>query len=112
MERCSRSPQRSRCWSESLCGLAPARQIVGKLAADLQTALHGHTAVAGANRMRAFFVIAETALAVVLLSGAGLLLRSFAQLQRTESGLAQPEQVLTARVSLPAERYANAAFSH
>ena len=91
------------------CGLAPGRQVVGKLALDLQTALHGHTQVAGANRMRAFFVVAEMALAVVLLSGAGLLLRSFAQLQRTESGLAQPEQVLTARVSLPAERYANPA---
>ena len=92
-----------------VCGLAPARQVVGKLASDLQTALHGHTAVSGANRMRAFFVIAETALAVVLLTGAGLLLRSFAELQRTQSGLDRPDQVLVGRVSLPAERYPNAA---
>ena len=90
------------------CGLAPARHAVGRSAADLQTALHGHTAVAGANRLRGFFVVAEMALAVVLLCGAGLLLRSFAQLQRTDSGLLRPEQVLTARVSLPNERYPTA----
>jgi putative ABC transport system permease protein len=87
------------------CGLAPARQAVGRTADDLQTSLHGHTAVAGANRLRAFLVIAEMALAVILLSGAGLLLRSFAELQRVESGLTKPEQVLTARVALPGERY-------
>jgi putative ABC transport system permease protein len=87
------------------CGLAPARQAVGNSATDLQTQLRGHAAVAGANRARSMFVIAEMAVAVVLLCGAGLLLRSFAQLQRTESGLAKPEQVLTARVSLPAGRY-------
>ena len=88
------------------CGLAPARQAVGHSATDLQTALHGHTAVGGANRLRGIFVVAEMALAVVLLTGAGLLLRSFAELQRTDSGLRQPEQVLTARVALPNERYA------
>jgi putative ABC transport system permease protein len=88
-----------------LCGLAPARQAVGRTASDLQAALHGHTAVAGANRLRAMLVVAEVAVAAVLLIAAGLLLRSFAQLQRTESGLAKPEQVLTARVSLPAQRY-------
>ena len=87
------------------CGLAPARQAIGRTADDLQTALHGHTAVAGANRLRGILVVAEMAIAVVLLSGAGLLLRSFAQLQRTDSGLTKPEQVLTARVTLPAERY-------
>jgi putative ABC transport system permease protein len=87
------------------CGLAPARQAIGRTVDDLQTALHGHTAVAGANRLRGILVVAEMAVAVVLLSGAGLLLRSFAQLQRTDSGLAKPEQVLTARVTLPAEHY-------
>jgi putative ABC transport system permease protein len=87
------------------CGLAPAHQVVGHSAADLQTALHGHTAVSGANRLRSFLVIGEIALAVVLLAAAGLLLRSFAQLQQTNSGLVAPEQVLTARIALPAERY-------
>lgn len=87
------------------CGLAPARQVVGHSASDLQTALHGHTAVSGANRLRSLLVVGEIAVAVVLLAGAGLLLRSFVRLQQTSSGLATPEQVLTARVALPAERY-------
>lgn len=87
------------------CGLAPARQAVGRSAADLQTQLHGHAAVAGANRLQSIFVMVEVAIAVVLLCGAGLLLRSFAHLQQTESGLTRPEQVLTARVTLPVERY-------
>ena len=87
------------------CGLSPARQAIGRSAVDLQTQLHGHAAVAGADRIRSLFVMAEVAIAVVLLCGAGLLLRSFAQLQRTESGLTKPEQVLTARVTLPVERY-------
>lgn len=90
------------------CGLAPARQAVGHLAADLQTQLHGHASVAGANRVRQLLVIAQMAIAVVLLCGAGLLLRSFARLQETESGLAKPEQVLSARVSLPPDRYPDA----
>src|SRR3954469_10491144 len=46
------------------CGLAPARQAIGRTADDLQTALHGHTAVAGANRLRGILVVAEMALAV------------------------------------------------
>lgn len=87
------------------CGLAPARQAVGRSASELQMQLHGHAAVAGANRIRSIFVMAEVAIAVVLLCGAGLLLRSLAQLQRTDSGLTTPGQVLTARVALPAERY-------
>jgi putative ABC transport system permease protein len=90
------------------CGLAPARQMLGRSAADMQTALHGQTARAGANRLRGLLVVAEVALAVVLLSGAGLLLRSFAALQQTDSGLRAPEQVLTARVALPNDRYARA----
>ncbi len=94
------------------CGLIPARQSLGQAATDLQTALHGQTAVAGANRLRSLLVIAEMALAVVLLCGAGLLLRSFAQLQQTDSGLLRPEQVLTAQVSLPAERYPDVARVH
>lgn len=87
------------------CGLAPARQVIGSSSDDLQTALHGHSALAGTDRIRSFFVVGQLALAVVLLASAGLLLRSFAKLQRADSGLRQPEQVLTARVSLPAERY-------
>ena len=49
--------------------------------------------------------LAETALAVMLLVGAGLLLRSFASLQRVDPGF-QPEHVLTFDLSLPSAQYA------
>ena len=51
--------------------------------------------------------IAETALALVLLIGAGLLIKSFARLQQVDPGFS-PENVLTAQIALPASRYPDA----
>jgi predicted permease len=61
---------------------------------------------AGERRRRwdAALVAVQVALAMVLLTGAGLLGRSFARLQEVELGFT-PERVLTARLSLPARRY-------
>ena len=56
---------------------------------------------------RATLVVAETALALMLLVGAGLLIRSFAKLQDVDPGFSA-ENVLTAQISLPASRYADA----
>jgi putative ABC transport system permease protein len=53
-------------------------------------------------------VIAEVALSLVLLTGAGLLIRSFVRLQNIDPGF-RPEGVLTARVSLGAARYPSGA---
>jgi putative ABC transport system permease protein len=60
---------------------------------------------AGARqRVRSALVIAEVALSVALLIGAGLLLRSFAKLQDVKLGF-EPANLLTFRISLPRNRY-------
>ena len=56
------------------------------------------------NRTRSLLVVTEFALAVVLLVGAGLLIRSFAALVRVDPGF-RAENVVTATVSLPGGKY-------
>ena len=56
---------------------------------------------------RAALVVAEVAITLVLLVGAGLLIKSFANLQRVDPGF-ESENVLTAQMALPAARYPHA----
>ena len=56
------------------------------------------------QRLRRLLVITETALAVILVTGAGLMIRSVDALQRVELGF-DPANVLTMRVALPAATY-------
>jgi len=56
-------------------------------------------------RLRGFLVIAEVALATILLSGAGLLINSFVRLYAADRGFS-PKHVLTFRIELPREKYA------
>jgi putative ABC transport system permease protein len=56
------------------------------------------------SRARAVLVVAEIAVSVVLLLGAGLLMRSFLNIHAVDSGY-QPRGVLTLRLTLPRERY-------
>ena len=58
------------------------------------------TASAGARRASAVLVVVETALAIVLLTGAGLVLRSFARLLAVDPGF-QTEGVLTLDIGCP-----------
>ena len=55
-------------------------------------------------RLRRLLVVTELSLAIVLLIGAGLLIRSFAHLASVPPGVA-PENIVTMRVELPATRY-------
>lgn len=85
-----------------LFGLAPALQISR---VDLnETLKQGATRSAGggkAGRMRAALVVVEVALSVVLLTGAGLLIRSFVALHNVALGF-RPEHVLLMESSVPA----------
>jgi predicted permease len=87
------------------CGLAPALHATR---ADLHLALKEAGRGSGADRrgerVRRTLIVAEVALSVVLLIGAGLLARSFARLRSVNPGF-DPSFVLTGRVSLPASKY-------
>ena len=84
-------------------GLAPAlRASSVDLLTSLKDAARG-TAGAG-RRTRSALVVAEVALALVLLVGAGLTIRSFAALTAIDLGF-DPSHVVTMRVSLPNARY-------
>ena len=91
-----------------LFGLAPALQISR---VDLNEALkQGATRAVGAGkagRMRAALVVVEVALSVVLLAGAGLLIRSFVALHNVALGF-RPEHVLVMESSVPASNLASA----
>lgn len=56
------------------------------------------------SRVRAALVVAEIALSVVLLLGAGLLMRTFVNIHAVDAGF-EPRGVLTMRLTLPRERY-------
>jgi len=82
-------------------GLASARP---ELTEALKEGGRSSTQGAGRNRLRNALVIAEVALALVLLSGAGLLMKSFVRLQNVNPGF-NPRNALTFEVSLPKIQY-------
>ena len=84
-------------------GLLPALQASGvNVVETLKEASRGSTGTG--QRLRGGLLIAEVSLSLVLLIGAGLLLTSFARLQRVEPGF-QPEGIFTAQLILPQQRY-------
>jgi putative ABC transport system permease protein len=88
-----------------LCGLLPLLQIRRvDLAAALKAGGVKATDSLVRQRLRSSLVVAEVALAVVLLLGAGLMIKSFANLRQIEPGF-KPDRLLTFRISLPENRY-------
>jgi putative ABC transport system permease protein len=79
--------------------------------ADIQLALksggHGSSESPGARRSRDLLVVAEVALTLVLLSTAGLVLKSFANARNLGLGF-DPQLLLSARVDLPEPTYSDA----
>jgi putative ABC transport system permease protein len=87
-----------------LLGTAP---VFGSLRGDLQQLIargRGSSARASAAHFRSTLVIAEVALALVLLIGATLLVRTVMNLQRRDLGFA-PQRILTFSLALSSDRY-------
>ncbi|HEU6451673.1 MAG TPA: ABC transporter permease [Gemmatimonadaceae bacterium] len=88
-----------------LVGLVPAwRSVSPHLTDSLRERAHGAGGGALRQRLRAVLVTAEIALALVLVAGAGLLIRSFQELQRLELGF-DPERMVTFDITPPSPRY-------
>jgi putative ABC transport system permease protein len=87
-----------------LFGLLPAvRSARGGAAAALREGARTSSSRRG-SRMRRSLVVGEVALAVVMLSGAGLLVRSLRSLQQIDIGF-DADRILTARLNLPPLNY-------
>ena len=91
-----------------LFGLIPALAASRGVHLALKDAGRGSSGGIARNRLRTALVTGQLALAVVLLVGAGLLVRSLIQLQRIELGYSL-DSVLTFEIGLPSQRYATPA---
>jgi len=86
-------------------GLVPALRLAGVSSAGiLSRSERGGTGAAARDLSRSSLLVAEVALSLMLLFGAGLLLRSFSQLTKIDLGF-EKERVLTFRLSLPEAVY-------
>jgi len=85
-----------------LFGLVPSLKYASPRVA---TALHGSARAYGASRerhrVRNALVVAQIALALVLLVASGLMMRSFQSLHDVDPGLSAPENIQTLRISIP-----------
>ena len=93
--------------SALLFALAPAWQIARMDANEvLKAAGRSGNSGRGRQRLRAALVVSETALALLLLVGAGLFLRSLSRIQDVRPGF-EPQGIMTGSLSLPRTRYAD-----
>ena len=88
-----------------LFGLVPAlRASRSDVLVALQSASRGSTSGAGAHRLRNVLVAAEIGVSLILLVGAGLLIKSFVRLSTNDLGF-RVDHAVTARISIPAAKY-------
>ena len=86
-------------------GLVPAWQASKPdLNEGLKESSRGSSGGPRGHQVRGLLVVAEVALSLVLLIGAGLMIRSFSRLLAVDPGF-KPDRVLTAFVSLPVSKY-------
>jgi putative ABC transport system permease protein len=86
-------------------GLVPAVEVTRSgLVPSLREGGRGALSGRGSTRVRSTLVVAEMALAVVLLAGAGLLIKSFVRLQSVDPGF-RPQGALSFSLSLPEAAY-------
>jgi len=92
-----------------LCGLAPAfAALRTNVNGTLKEGGRSGTTGSGHARLRSSLVVAEIAIALVLLAASGLLLRSFEKMRSVDLGF-RPEHVATASYSLPQKQYSTQA---
>ena len=86
-------------------GLVPALQVSGRnLHQTLEEGGRGSSDGARRNRVRAILVIAEVAVALILMTGAGLLTKSFVRMLDVDPGF-ESNNVMTFPITLPASHY-------
>lgn len=91
-----------------LFGISPALRLSRtNVNQTLRDEGRGSTGGHSRMQMRGLLVVGEVALSLMLLIGAGLLVRSFARLLRVDPGF-DPQNVLTMNVSIPTVKYADA----
>lgn len=89
------------------CGLMPAIAATRVRLADTLKGARGGTESVSSGRLRDALVVSETALALLLLIGAGLLMRSFVNLNRVDPGF-EPRNAVTFGIDLTQARYPTA----
>jgi putative ABC transport system permease protein len=87
-----------------ICGIFPAWQASKSKPVEAMRASERHLAGSSVMRWRSVFMISEVAISMILLVGAGLLLKSFMTLNRVELGIAT-EHVVNMNITLPELSY-------